>query len=248
MFRRLTVFALPALLLCLGSTSVCVADITPYSQDFESLDISSPTALGGDGWLVGANVFDANGNFIYNYFAFPAPNGGPAFSAITAGQGGAAQGAQQLVTYNDYNNTDHANFPDRIIEANFFRDFSIGAADVGITYAFTFDAKLGDIEAPSTAGAFIKTLDPNAGFATTNLVFQDTTNTSVDWTTYSLSLTIDASLTGQIFQIGFLNTASGFNPSGNFYDNINVAAIPEPGTAGLLMLGLVGCAYRRRCR
>ena len=33
-----------------------VAQLAPYSQDFEGLDQMSPTALGDDGWLVFANL------------------------------------------------------------------------------------------------------------------------------------------------------------------------------------------------
>ncbi len=222
-----------------------LADISEYSQDFEGLDMASPTALGDDGWVVGANVFDAGGGFLYNYFAFPAPNGSGGFSNIAAGEGGPDQGAQQLVVFNDYNNTDHTNFPTRIIEANFFREYSISASDVGNTVRFSFDSKLGDIQSPSTALAFIKTLDPNNDFAPTNFVTQDTTNTPTTWSTYSLELTIDQSLEGQIFQIGFLNTASGFSPSGVFYDNV-VLTVPEPATGGLLACLVTGLMIRRR--
>lgn len=218
------------------------ADLAAYSQDFEGLNMASPTALGDDGWLVGANVFDPGGNFLYNYFAFPAPNGGPAFSAITTGQGGPDQGAQQLVVYNDYNNADHN--VGNLIEAVFFREWTIGAADVGSTWTFTFDAKRGDIQPPTTARAFIKTLDPDNGFAQTNFVVQDTTSLPIEWGTYSLQLNIDASLVGQIFQIGFDSTTSNFTPSGNVYDNINF--VPTPGSLALLAIGGLAGVRRRR--
>ncbi|MEQ8771094.1 MAG: hypothetical protein RIB60_11370 [Phycisphaerales bacterium] len=229
-----------AVLLAAGAAN---GAITQYSQDFEGLAAGSPTALGDDGWLVGANVFDAGGGFIYNYFAFPAPNGSGAFSNVASGEGGPAQGAQQLVAFNDYNNTDHSNFPDRIIEANLFQEMMIDASNVGQTWTFTFDYKTGDLQAPSTAAAFIKTIDPGNGFATTNFV-QTATDDSSLWNTKSLSLTIDNGLVGQLFQFGFLNTASNFNPSGVFYDNINVT--PTPATAALLGLGGLAATRRRR--
>ena len=59
------------------------AALAPYTQNFESLIRSSPTALGDDGWLVYGNVFLADGTtFLYGYGPFPAPNGSGAFCAI----------------------------------------------------------------------------------------------------------------------------------------------------------------------
>ena len=46
-----------------------------YTQDFESLDQMSPTALGDDGWLIFGQVVDGDGVFKFNYGPFPAPNG-----------------------------------------------------------------------------------------------------------------------------------------------------------------------------
>jgi hypothetical protein len=196
------------------------ADLSSYSQDFEGLVQADPAALGNDGWLYFANVFSGtNGGYLYGYGPGPAPNGGPGFSAVATGQGGPSQGLQQLVVYSDYNNGDHAN--GNLIEANVFQEQFVGAADVGTEWRFQFDAKLGDIQPASTALAFIKTLDPNAGYALTNFLTVDMTSIPTTWATYSLSLAIDAGLVGQIFQIGFLNTATSYTPSGIFYDNVN---------------------------
>ena len=74
----------------------------------------------------------------------------------------------------------------------------------------------------SEATAFIKTIDPNAGFALTNLVEEDTTNLPDTWNRYSIQLEIDAGLVDQLLQVGFNATASNFEPSGVFYDNILV--------------------------
>jgi hypothetical protein len=41
------------------------------------------------------------------------------------------------------------------------------------------------------------------------------------WNTYTLSLTIDAGLVGQLLQIGFANTATSYVSSGVFYDNLS---------------------------
>jgi len=201
---------------------------TVYTQDFESLDQASPTALGDDGWLVFGMVFDAGGDLRFGYGPFPAPNGTPGFSSIVAGEGGPEQGAQQLVVYNDYNccGPSQGHFgTDRVQSSVFQQLFTqgnpISVDDVGKTLRFSFDAKRGDIAGSSTALAFIQTLDP--GFAQTNFVQIDMTNLPAGtWDRYSISLTIDAGLVGQYLEFGFLSTASSFEPSAVLYDNIRV--------------------------
>lgn len=226
-----------------ASAGIASAQIAQYSEDFEGLNAADPGALDAAGWLVGANVFDSTGaNFLYNYFAFPAPNGGPAFSAIDSGQGGPAQGAQQLSVYNDYNNADHGNGSNNRIEANVFREYTVGANDAG-TWTFSFDAKLGNLAGSSTAVAFIKILDQNNGFTLTGFETLDMTTTPTTWSSYSIDINVGQSQVGQLFQIGFWSVASNFEASGVFYDNINL--VPTP-AAGLLGLGGLVAMRRRR--
>lgn len=201
-----------------GCSAQCEFEVE-YQQSFETLVQASPSALGDDGWRGFGNVFDGvTGSYLYGYGPFAAPNGSGAFCDINTGQGGPAQGNQQLVVYSDYNNGDHAN--GRVIEANVFRERTILAGDVGKTLTFRFDAKRGNLAGASTARAFIKTLDPNAGFATTNVVSTDTTAIPSTWGTYSVALDIHAGLVGQLLQYGFSNTATNYQGSGIFYDNI----------------------------
>ena len=200
---------------------------TEYEQDFEALAQANNNALADDGWKVFGNVFDGvTGNYLYGYGTNPAPNGAGAFCDIAIGQGGAAQGGQQLSIYSDYNNGDHAN--GHRIESNVFQERSIVAADIGNTLTFTFDAKRGNLAGATTALAFVKTLDPNNGFATTNFVTVDMTAIPTVWGTHSMALDIGAGLDGQILQYGFSNTASNYEGSGVFYDNIVVSLIPTP--------------------
>ncbi len=226
---------------CDGGTCVPNA-VVFYEQDFESLDQTSGTALGtasgGAGFQVFGNEFQPDGTFIQGYGPFTAPNGTPGFCSIALGQGGTEQGAQQLVIYSDYNNNANQT-AGNLVEANTFQEpFAnpaslITAADLG-TYTFSFDAKRGDINNPadpvcaspnvcdSTARAFIKTLDPGAGFATTNDISVDTTAIPDTWNRYSIQIVIDNALIGQILQFGFAATATNFEPSGVFYDNLLV--------------------------
>ncbi len=196
--------------------------VTAYSQDFEGMAPPSPGALLGDNWLVFANVYDPGGTYLYGYGSFPAPNDGAAFCAIATGQGGPPQGDQQLSVYSDYNNPDHG--AGYLIETNVFQEQTIAAADAGTTVVFTFDAKYGNLEGASEAEAFIKTLNPGAGYATTNHVTIDMTTVPPSWGTYSIQLAIDSGLVGQILQFGFTTRASNYEGSGIYYDNVNSEA------------------------
>ncbi len=220
------------------------AALSAYSQNFESLVATDPAALGADGWLIFGNVFGPGGTpYLYGYGVFPAPNAGNAFSNIATGEGGVDQGAQQLVVFSDYNNADHA--VGNVIEANVFQERSISAGDVGSTWTFQFDAKLGNLVSPTTALAFIKTLDPNAGYATTNFLTLDTTSIPNTWNTYSIDFTITPALVGQLLQFGFNSSATNYNGSGVFYDNISFN-IPTPGA--LALFGFAGVVAGRRRR
>ena len=205
-----------ALLVCM--VPAANAALAPYSQDFEGLSQSSPTALGDNGWLVFANVFGPDWGYWYGYGVYPAPNGTGAFSNVAVGEGGAAQGNQQMVVFSDYNNANHADGAH--IEALVFQERVIDAAAVGQTWVFDFDAKRGDLAGVTTAVAFIKTLNPAAGYATTNFINLATTAIPTSWSSYSLSLVIDASLVGQLLQFGFGSTATLYQPSGVVYDNV----------------------------
>lgn len=217
-------------------SAAAIADLTPYSQNFENLTLSDTAALTNDGWLVFGNVFESNGDYVYGYGTFPAPNAGNAFCSIASGEAGAAQGQQYLNVFSDYNNGDHAN--NRRIESNVFQERVVGASNLGKTYKFTFDYKASSMFGPAgqtTAAAFIKVLDPTAGYALVAFPTVSTTTASTSaWTTASITITIDNAWTGNIFQIGFMNTATNYEASGVYYDNINFAEVASlSGTVNL---------------
>lgn len=195
------------------------ATLSPYTQDFEGLVQAAPNALSADGWLIFANVFSPDHSvYYYGYGVFPAPNNTGGFCGVdlTADPGHAAQ---DMVVYSDYNNADHG--VGNQIEANVFQERTLDATDVGNVWTFRFDAKLGNLAPPTTALAFIKTLNPAAGYAMTNFITENMTATPATWNTYSISITIDPSLVGQILQFGFSNTCSNYVGSGVFYDNLS---------------------------
>ena len=204
------------------------AQLTTISQDFETLDIADPAALDADGWKIFANVFDSGGGYLYGYGTFGAPNGGAGFSAIGTGSGGAAQGAQYVNAYSDYNNPDHGT--GNYIEANLFQEQTIGAADVGNTWTFDFDylknPTVVNGDGDTTTIAFIKVLKISDGsFATLAFPTVDTTAASTStWAAGSIDLLIDPTWAGELLQVGFASTATAFNDSGRFYDNVSFDA------------------------
>ena len=140
----------------------------------------------------------------------------------------------------------------------------ISTDDLGKTVTFAFDARRPDdgsavgvnCVSPCTAAAFIKTIDPNNSYATTNNIVLDTTAIALGtWNSYTLKLDLtNPALEGQILQFGFENVNRGYDTSGVNYDNVNftltqqvsipVPAIAIAGLAGLL--GLVGVAGARK--
>lgn len=192
--------------------------LEPYSQHFEDLVESDPDALGDDGWFVYGNVYLPDSTYVYGYGPYPAPNHSLAFCQITLGEGGETQGEQVLTVFSDYENAHHAN--GNLIESNVYQEQLIEAEDINTVWRFVFEHKLGNIEGNSTAQVFIKTLDPNNGYITTNHLTVDMTSIPNMWGADSLTITIDESLLDQLLQIGFSNTAANYEGSGIFYDNL----------------------------
>jgi len=241
------------------------------------------TELSSLGWLVGANVYDGSGTFpgSFKFFfgLFAAPNGGAAFSAVATGDAtNGGIGVNYLNVYSDYNCCDlalptpqgHGNGTD-VVNALVVQEFNITADDIGKSVTFTFDAKRPDFindgfggddssavgskcSGTCIASAFVKTLDPGAGFSTTNLLEVDTTAVSQSaWETHSITLDLtDYALDGQILQVGFQNLAGNFDNTGVYYDNISLTLsgesvqVPIPfGALAALALGLVGISVVR---
>jgi hypothetical protein len=244
-----------AFALALGTPLSSHADVSAYSQNFELLAPAAQgqgnnNALSADGWLAYANIFAADGAYITGHFYGGAPNGSSAFSGVAVGAGGPQQGQKQLVVYSNYlNGGAHSN--GQLIESLVYQERTVAAADVGATWLFQFDAALGTLAAPSTAQAFVKTLDPANFYQVTGFRSIDMSAVTGTWGTYSISFTNTAGA-GQILQFGFSNVATHFAGSGVAYDNISFAAspVPEPASGGLMIAGLAmfGWAARRRAR
>ena len=81
----------------------------------------------------------------------------------------------------------------------------------------------------------------------------DTTNLPVNWDTYTLDLLIPEAhaIAGATLSFGFSATATDYNGSAVFYDNLNFdrVVVPVPAAVWLFgsgLLGLVGVARRRK--
>ncbi len=233
---------LVAALLCLAPVAAHAA-LTPYVGTFEGFgigEIGLPNSLSNDGWLVYGNVFNASIP-LYGYGPYGAPNDGAAFCAVVPGQGGPEQGDNQLSVYSDYNNQG-AQTAGYLVEANVYHEQAIEAADVGGTWRLQFDAKLGNLVPPTSAVAFVKTIDPNNGYRMTHLLPIYTTAIPATWNTYTISITVADSLVGQLMQFGFASTTTNNVASGVFYDNIvwdidNPTGVGDGPLAGGLALG-----------
>ena len=226
------------------------AQLSAYSQNFETLAPAEigwgNTALGNDGWLTWVNVFNAGGAFLHSYGQFAAPNGTLGYSGVAVGAGGPAQGNRQLVAYSNYDDG-AAHSAGNLVETLVFQQRTVTPADVGTAWTFQFDAKLFNLAAPSTARAFIWTLDPNNGFQASASASVDMSAVPTNWGSYSMPFTITAGA-GQILQFGFASVATNYTGSAVYYDNVSFAPVPEPATYALRFtgLGLIGLAARRR--
>ncbi len=215
--------------------------LTPYSEDFEALDIMGPSALTDAGYKIFANVFDPMGGYLYGYGVFGAPNGGAGFSAIATGDGGPTQMLQYINVYSDYNNGDHAN--GNYIEALVFQEQVIGAVNIGETWRMRFDyrknATVTNGDGDSETYAFVKVIKiSDSSFATLfESEFDSTDASTLAWGSSAIDILIDPTFAGELVQFGFRSYATNYNDTGRYYDNVEFAPIANPGLGTVVCLG-----------
>lgn len=229
--------------------------------DFEApgFDASSGSAVGDAGFDFFFSSTGGTAEFgDFNGFIPSAPGlniDSPTIVTVAFDEG-ALDGSQSLVFFADVNSglfqDDPAvNADPRLLSLNVFQQQNISAADIGtqVTYDFLFSGASGALNTATTTivEAFLLTLDPNNGFATTNEVAFDLSG-AVEGVAESGQLALDLSapeLEGQILQFGVRNTfADGQNPA-VIIDNLSLT-VPEPASLALLGAGGLALLGRRR--
>ena len=252
----LTVLALAATVAFAPTSSAALATYTQNFEGMTPLQGYPPNDLSNDGWQIYGILYETNpytgpANRLGEYGPFPAANGEPgSIQGVATGQGGPSQGDVVLAKYTDYNNQDGLAIG--YVSASTYQEQVIGSGDVGSIWRFSYDAKRGNIEADSSALAYILTQDFTEG--TDIFVSNDSTNLPVEWGRYSIDFLITSEMVGDTLTFGFVATATGTedNGSGLFYDNLvfaEVAPVPVPAAAWLFgsgLIGLVGAARRRK--
>ena len=252
------------------------AALATYTQNFEGMTpnqgFSDPdngfvNDLDADGWQIYGIEYDVSpyynpgtANILDQYGPFPAANGDPgSIQGVATGQGGSAQGNVVLSKYSDYNNPNQSQgpcsppsvpcVPKYYVSASTYQEQMIGAGDVGSTWRFSYDAKFGNIEADSSAFAYILTQDFDNGGESFNS--NDSTSLPIEWLRYSVDMVITPDMVGDNLTFGFGATSTNYNGSGVFYDNLNFdrVVVPVPAAVWLFgsgLLGLIGIARRKK--
>ena len=235
--------------LAMFQTTKVDAALVSYSENFESLIPTSSTALSDAGFLIYSNSYSDQGltTMLTSAGSSAAQNDYRAFSQVVTGQGGLDQGAQQLLVYSNYLSRDQSGL---FVDALTLQQQTIGAADIGTTWSFSFDAKQGDITGSSRASAWIRAVDAGITLGEDLL---DTTSLGFNWDKYVVSLYIDTAWEGKTLEFGVRSAATGYTMSGVYYDNFYLAQIadasvvPVPAAVWLFssgLLGLIGMARR----
>jgi hypothetical protein len=250
----LTALALAATVAFAPTSSAALAT---YTQNFEGMTPNQgfpPNDLEADGWQIYGILYETNpytgpANILGEYGPFDAANGDPgSIQGVATGEGGPSQGNVVLAKYSDYNNQDGQ--AAGYVSASTYQEQVIGAGDVGNTWRFSYDAKMGNLVPDSSAFAYILSQDFTA--ETEIFLSNDSTNLPVEWDRYSIDLLITAELVGDNLSFGFGAVSTENNGSGIFYDNLvfaEVAPVPVPAAVwpfGSGLLGLVGVARRRK--
>ncbi|UPR00717.1 G8 domain-containing protein [Chloropicon primus] len=189
-----------------------------FTEDFSS------SSLGP--WYVYVNQYNTAGNWVGWYGNWPAPVHGPQMSMLV----NAETGDQALSFWSNYDDPASASL---LIETNIYRGFTLSAEEVG-SYTASFTARAPETlqcgstnpnngASGGTCSAFVKVIHSSTYEL---LLFEsvDTTSASQDGERFSFDFTITSPLVGHIYQIGFMNTATQYAPTGLMYDDIKVEA------------------------
>ena len=207
------------------------------SEDFEAIgaggSLSAPWTWGVQG------VNDNGATVAWSYFPGGTP---PGIYGIDGDQGGPDQGSATLRSYADYG----ANFSSaQEIKTLLRYEHIITAEEAALgTARFTFDYKSIDIAAPSRVYGSLNVISSSDYSAIAEDTYQITESDTL-WSTGVIEVDISGQA-GNILQIGTQIYTTNYSNSGTALDNLNVQAIPEPATMGLIGLFGGGIMFVRR--
>lgn len=208
-----------------------------YSEDFEGIgaggSLSSPWTWGVQG------VNDNGATVAWNYF----PGGTPGnIYTIDGDQGGPDQGSATLRSFADYG-ADYNSAQE--IKTLLRYEHTITAAEAALgTARFEFDYKSIDIAAASRVYASLNLINGSDYSAISEDTLQITAADTL-WSEGVLEVDISGQA-GNVLQIGTQVYATQWSATATALDNINVQAIPEPATMGLIGLFGGGIMFVRR--
>lgn len=207
------------------------------SEDFEAIgaggSLSAPWTWGVQG------VNDNGATVAWSYF----PGGTPgAIYGIDGDQGGPDQGAATLRSYADYG-ADHNSAQEIKTMLRYEHIITAEEAAQG-TARFSFDYKSIDIGAASRVYASLNVISSTDYSAIAEDTYQITESDTL-WSSGVIEVDI-SNEAGNILQIGTQIYTTQWSNSGTALDNLNVQAIPEPATMGLIGLFGGGIMFVRR--
>ena len=222
----------------LGLTLICLTPSTARAVELLAENFDDVATLPGAGWVETNNSspLGETGWFQGNSGIFPAQAGAAnayiGANFLNAGAGGNISNWLMLpellldptIALSFYTRTEELSFfPDRL-EVRL--STSGGSSDVGAT-----DASVGDFT------TLLLTINPTLDFD----------SYPTEWTQFTVNL--NGVLGGPISgRLAFRYFVTNTDENGNYIgiDTVRVATVPEPGTAGLLALGMLGCLLARR--
>ncbi|OUX37375.1 MAG: hypothetical protein CBE26_03510 [Kiritimatiellaceae bacterium TMED266] len=235
MSKKITINLMVALLFIFSGSAL---GSVIYQESFEALGAGDTLPAG---WTWGVQGVNDNGNTaVWSHFPGGAPSG--AIYEVETGQGGPDQGDLTLRSYADYG-ADHNSASEIKTLLRYEHTVTADEAALG-TVSFAFDYKSIDIADASRVYVSMNLIN-GSDYSAISEVTHQVTGADTLWTGETLTLDVSGQA-GNILQVGTQIYTTQWSASGLALDNIDVQAIPEPATMGLIGLFGGGLMLARR--